>query len=272
MKNSYPPYSILTSVYNGEKFIEGYFKTVFDQEIQPNQIVLIDDTKNPINFPQIIDSYRKKNPNTEIVLIKNPINLGPCKSLNKGLEKCNNDLIFRLDFDDLWKKNHTKKLINVYLNDDQYLIYANNLKYTNLRNFIKCDPFFINENPLIHSSWMINRNVCKSFKYYLENPVLALEDWFTILHYTRKGYKVKSIYNYHTVIFIENPNSHGREYQKNKKFLNYRKKIAMSLFNYNFKLIKKSKIELLKRFGIFSYLVFVFWTLDIIKLKKIFRR
>ena len=50
-------HSIFVPVYNGSKFIENICKNINKQSIKPNQIIIIDDTKNLKNFSSIL---RKK--------------------------------------------------------------------------------------------------------------------------------------------------------------------------------------------------------------------
>ena len=183
-------FTILTSLYKSELFLEDYFNTIFNQLILPNEIVLIDDTKNPNDLEEIINVQKIKHKFDRIILLKNSKNIGPALSLNKGLLSCSNNLIFRLDVDDLWLPNHTKKTLEYYEKDKNYLIYSNSLKRKNLLTNIKCDEYYINENHLIHSSWLINRNVCENFKYRMKKPSVALEDYFTLLYYIRKKHKI----------------------------------------------------------------------------------
>ena len=80
-------FTILTSLYNSNNFLNNYFKTIFDQLLLPDEIILIDDTKNPHNLEKIIEEQKTKNRFKNIILLKNPKNLGPTMSLNKGLLK-----------------------------------------------------------------------------------------------------------------------------------------------------------------------------------------
>ena len=175
-------YSILTSIYKSQPFLNSYFETIFNQNVKPNEIILIDDTKNPENLVEILNNKKTKYGFNNIFIIHNKQNMGPAASLNKGLLKCSNNLIFRLDVDDQWLPNHTQKMLEFYNKDKNYLIYANSLKKINFLTNLKCDSFFINENHLIHSSWLINRNICKDFKYHMITPAVALEDYFTLLY------------------------------------------------------------------------------------------
>ncbi len=53
-------FSILTSIYKSEKFLNSYFKTISNQKYKPDEIVLIDDTRNPKNLKKILIYYKKK--------------------------------------------------------------------------------------------------------------------------------------------------------------------------------------------------------------------
>ena len=87
-------FSILTSIYKSKKFLKGYFKTISIQKYKPDEIILIDDTNNQKDLENIILKFKKKYKFNKIVLLKNKKNLGPAKSLNKGLKKIKNKLIF----------------------------------------------------------------------------------------------------------------------------------------------------------------------------------
>ena len=100
-------FSIITSLYNSEKFLDKYFSTIFSQKLKPDEIILIDDTNNSKNLQETIKRAKNFYHFSKIYLIHNDRNLGPALSLNKGIRICKNDLIFRLDVDDWWKPNHT---------------------------------------------------------------------------------------------------------------------------------------------------------------------
>ena len=264
-------YSILTSLYNSEIFLDDYFATVFNQLILPDQIILIDDTKNPPKLEEIIDKKKIKYKFSNIILLTNKINLGPTLSLNKGLLRCNNNLIFRLDVDDLWLPHHTKQTLEYYLKDNSYLIYANSLRNKNFLTRMKCDKYLINENFTIHSSWLINKNVCKNFKYRINKPSVALEDYFTLLYYKWHNFKLYTSENI-TVNYRENFFSHGYKNKSNIKYINFRKKISKLFLILNLK--RKTPFQkiyfLLFEYGLIKFAVLNFWILDYLYIKKCF--
>jgi len=261
-------FTILTSLYNSDTFLNNYFKTIFDQLLLPDEIILIDDTKNPHNLEKIIEEQKTKNRFKNIILLKNPENLGPTTSLNKGLLKCSNSLIFRLDVDDLWLPNHTMQTLEYYERDSSYLIYANSLKQKNFLTTMKCDEYFINENHLIHSSWLINKNICKNFQYKMNRPSIALEDYYTMLYYKWHNFKFFFSNNI-TTIYTENISSHGRRYLYNKRYINFRKKISilflkLYLRNKNFLQIMNF---ILFQYGLLKLIILIIWILDYIKIR-----
>ena len=261
-------FTILTSLYNSNTFLNNYFKTIFDQLLLPDEIILIDDTKNPHNLEKIIEEQKTKNRFKNIILLKNPENLGPTMSLNKGLLKCSNNLIFRLDVDDLWLPNHTIQTLEYYEKDNSYLIYANSLKEKNFWTNMKCDKYFINENHLIHSSWLINKNICKNFKYRMNRPSVALEDYYTMLYYKWHSFKFFFSNNI-TTIYTENISSHGRRYLGNKKYISIRKKISilfLKLYLRNKNFLQKMNF-ILFQYGLLKLIILIIWILDYIKIR-----
>ena len=264
-------YSILTSLYKSENFLDDYFATIFNQLILPNQIILIDDTKNSLRLDEIIEEKKIKYKFSNIILIKNNVNLGPTISLNKGIKLSDNNLIFRLDVDDLWQPNHTKQTLEYYFKDPSYLIYCNSLRNKNFLTKMKCDKYLINENFTIHSSWLINKNVCKNFRYRINKPSIALEDYFTLLYYRWHNFKFYISENI-TVIYRENFFSHGNLNKFNIKYINFRKKISKLFFILNFrnKTTSKKIYFFLFEYGLIKYAVLIFWIYDYFKIKKYF--
>lgn len=265
-------FSVLTSIYKSEPYLNAYFKTIFSQKVLPSEIILIDDTKNPENINEIIDEKKELYNFKNIKLYKNYINLGPAKSLNIGLKHCSNNLIFRLDVDDVWNVDHTYKMLEFYKKNENYLIYSNSLIKQDFLTNLKCDKYFINENHLIHSSWLINRNVCSNFKYRMETPSVALEDYFTILYYKKKNYEVYYTHEKTTKYnYVEN--SHGRLNAYNFKYLKTRKlisRIFLDLYMKDKNWYEKIKFIIFK-FGIIKLLIFLFWIQDYAHIRKLIK-
>lgn len=96
------PYSVLMSVYYKENPV--YFSEALDsminQTFPPDEIVLVEDGPLSKELYDCIARYRGNYPDL-FIIVQNDYNLGLGLSLAKGLKKCNNDYIARMDTDDI---------------------------------------------------------------------------------------------------------------------------------------------------------------------------
>lgn len=94
-------FSVLISIYKKEN--PAWFKealdSVFTQTLQPNEIVLVEDGPLTPELYEVIDEYQSKHPIFNIV--KNETNLGLGLALQKGVLACKNEIIARMDTDDI---------------------------------------------------------------------------------------------------------------------------------------------------------------------------
>ncbi|UAB76396.1 glycosyltransferase family 2 protein [Mesoflavibacter sp. SCSIO 43206] len=97
-----PLVSIITPMYNSEKFILKTINSVVDQTYSNWELLLIDDGSTD-NTIQIVEGFKQKYSN--IKLLQNSKNLGAAQSRNKGIIEAKGDYIAFLDADDLWKPN-----------------------------------------------------------------------------------------------------------------------------------------------------------------------
>ena len=66
---------------------------------------------------RVLDDYRD-----HLTIVKNETNLGLGLSLNKGLERCRNDLVARMDTDDISKQDRCQKQLLAFENDQDLAI------------------------------------------------------------------------------------------------------------------------------------------------------
>lgn len=88
--------SVITSVYNCEKYIAETIQSVIDQTYQDWEFILIDDCSKDKSV-EIIKSFK----DTRIRLIVNESNQGQCNNLNLGISQAKGEYIARLDHDDI---------------------------------------------------------------------------------------------------------------------------------------------------------------------------
>ena len=95
-------YSVLMSLYDKEnpEYLSPSLDSMFNQTVKPDEVILVLD--GPINkkLQIIIDRFLNKYPNTlKLVPVENNVGLG--RALDIGLDHCSNELVARMDTDDI---------------------------------------------------------------------------------------------------------------------------------------------------------------------------
>ena len=106
--------SIITPVFNCEKYIAETIKSVQDQSYKEWELILIDDCSTD-NSPDIIKSIARND--SRIVYLKQPINGGAAVARNAGLNFAKGQYIAYLDSDDLWKPEKLEKQVAFMTNN-----------------------------------------------------------------------------------------------------------------------------------------------------------
>lgn len=113
-------FSVLVSIYHKEKaeFFNRAMRSIWDeQDIKPNQIVLVQDGKLNDDLYSVVDKWKIKLDGVlQIVNLKNNIGLGD--ALNAGMQQCTNNLIARMDTDDISLPNRFKEQLKIFENSD----------------------------------------------------------------------------------------------------------------------------------------------------------
>ena len=111
----YTVYSVLMSVYFKEnpRFLRQSIESMLNQTVKTNDFVLICDGPLTQNLNSIIDEFEKKYP--EIFnIIRLEKNQGLGHSLNIGIINCKNELIARMDSDDISLLNRCQQQIYIF--------------------------------------------------------------------------------------------------------------------------------------------------------------
>lgn len=106
------PFSVLISIYCKEnpKWLQESLDCIFSQTIRPNEIVLVKDGPLTPELESVIDTFIKRRDCFKI--IQNEKNLGLGLSLRKGITYCSNEIIARMDTDDLMPTDRFEKQLN----------------------------------------------------------------------------------------------------------------------------------------------------------------
>lgn len=108
--------SIITPVFNSEKYIEACLASVLSQSYDNWEHILVDDCSED-NSPAIIHRYAATDARIKYVRLKK--NSGPGISRNKGIELAAGQYIAFLDSDDLWYPEKLEKQLE-FMSENNY--------------------------------------------------------------------------------------------------------------------------------------------------------
>ena len=164
--NQNPLFSIIMTVFNGEKYLYDSILSILNQTYTEFEFIIINDgSKDRSN--EIIHSFKDK----RIIIINNEENLGQRKSRNKGIKKAIGKYIAMFDSDDIAKPIKLQELYNAtQRNNNVDVFFAEsclidkdsnkicNTWYPSFETILK----FKNWNFICHSSVLIKKSVLEN--------------------------------------------------------------------------------------------------------------
>lgn len=108
-------YSVLMSVYIKEKpeYLDLAIKSMVEQTLKPDEIIIVKDGPITDELQDVLDKYNAAYPELfNIVGYENNRGLG--LALNFGLEHCRNELVARMDTDDISRLNRCEQQIKIF--------------------------------------------------------------------------------------------------------------------------------------------------------------
>ena len=108
-------YSVLMSVYFKEKpaYLEAAMKSIFDQTVLTDDFVLVCDGPLTPELDAVISKMQATHPD-QLHVVRLEKNGGLGNALNIGIKHCRNELIARMDSDDLSRPERCEKQLNVF--------------------------------------------------------------------------------------------------------------------------------------------------------------
>ena len=99
-------YSVLMSLYKKEhpEYLQLALDSMINQTIKPDDIVLVEDGPLTAELYGVVEKYKDA-----LHIVVNETNLGLGLALNRGLEACRNELVARMDTDDISKPDRCEK-------------------------------------------------------------------------------------------------------------------------------------------------------------------
>ena len=104
-------YSVLMSLYNKEhpEYLRLALDSMIDQTVKPDEIVLVEDGPLTDELYKVVEEYKEY-----LTIVVNEKNLGLGLALNEGLKTCRNELVARMDTDDISKSDRCEKQLSYF--------------------------------------------------------------------------------------------------------------------------------------------------------------
>lgn len=116
-------YSVLMCLYSKEKpeYLEAAIISMLTQTLPPDEIVIVKDGQVTLELQSVLDKYEKKYPEV-FRIVGYKYNRGLGFALNYGLKYCRNELIARMDTDDISKPERCIKQVQAFIRHPEYSI------------------------------------------------------------------------------------------------------------------------------------------------------
>ena len=219
-------FSVLMSTYKNDipSDLKQALDSIYNNTLSPDEVILVIDGEVSKELLNLIKRFERDKKN--LIIIKNKKNIGLGLSLKKGLLECKNDLIFRMDSDDVSNEDRFEKQVK-FMNENldvsvcggQISEFFLKLNDTSRYRIVNEKPVF-RPNKLFIRSQMNHVTVCFRKKVILKyggyEDFKSFEDimlWNKLLKQSVKFYNLNDIL-VHVRIQNINTRRYGFKYYK----------------------------------------------------------
>lgn len=191
------------SVYYRERaeFLDKALRSVFEQTVAPNEVVVVEDGKLTDELYAIIEGYKARYRSLKTIAL--PKNIGLGGALNEGLKYCSYELVARMDSDDICIADRFNLQLEVFeqhpelsvvggwidefSTDDRIVESIRKLpeKHSEIRKFAK------KKNPINHPSVMFKKSAIEAVNSY--EHFYLLEDYWLWIKLLKNDYQFYNI-------------------------------------------------------------------------------
>ena len=134
-------YSVLMSVYAKEnaEYLKLSIDSMFNQTVLMDQFVIVKDGPLTSELDAVINSYCEKFPEV-MTIVPLSQNVGLAKALDAGLKECRNELVARMDSDDISLPTRCEKQLDRFSKNENLCVLGTNI-----------DEFYDNPNEIVTS-------------------------------------------------------------------------------------------------------------------------
>lgn len=158
-------------VYNAEQYLARAIDSIIAQTFKDWELILIDDGSRD-DIMSVLSIYDDE----RIYYVKNPVNMGLIKTLNRGIDYCESEYIARMDADDIAHPDRLKHQVDFMDKHPQHLMCGTNAvvidnneqetgRIRNLtgNNFLQINLLF--SPPFVHPSVIIRTEILQANRY-----------------------------------------------------------------------------------------------------------
>lgn len=149
-------YSVLMSVYYKEnpQYLKQAIDSMLNQTLKPEQFVIVEDGKLNDFLHKMVMLYKEKYSDL-FTVIELKVNVGLGMALDIGLQHCRNELVARMDSDDISLPERCEKQVKLFESDENLVIVGSNIdEFWDNPTEIKCSRVVPSE----HDKLLKNRS------------------------------------------------------------------------------------------------------------------
>ncbi|MFV0345487.1 MAG: glycosyltransferase [Bacteroidales bacterium] len=196
-------FSVLISVYYKEEpeYLKGALESIWNnQTIKPAEIVLVKDGPLTSELDKVVDDFSKEAP-LKVLALKENQGLG--KALALGLQECTNELVARMDSDDIAYPDRFEKQITFFKDNMEISLLGGQIaefdgNRSEINGYRKVPQdyrdimhFATKRNPMNHMTVMFKKSSVLNVGNYL--PFKGYEDYFLWVRMLNNGYKAENL-------------------------------------------------------------------------------
>ena len=190
-----PKVSVIMGIYNCAPYLQEALDSLYAQTFQDFEIVLCEDGSSDNTYEIALENQKN---HSNIVLLKNPHNLGLNQTLNNCLAVAKGEYIARMDGDDISLPTRFEKEVAFLDGHPEYAIVSSPIIYFDEngefmrghgRGEVKKEHF-IPGSPICHAPCMVRREAYDAVDgYSVDKRLLRVEDYHLWFKMYAKGYR-----------------------------------------------------------------------------------
>lgn len=192
-------FSVLMSLYIKERpeFLCQSLDSIFSQSLCADEIILVEDGPLTDELYDALNKYNSNHPELKVVSL--PVNGGLGNALNEGLKHCSNELVARMDTDDIAKPDRFEKQVKFMENNPDIGICSGWIEefegtIDNVKSIRKVPAtheeigvYLKSRSPLNHPAVMFRKSCVEKAGGYKHFPLF--EDWYLWARMFKSGAK-----------------------------------------------------------------------------------